>query len=190
MIRMPTSRVRMHRARPLCASLAMTTGAWVKPQRVRSSTEHQPSTVARLPPVAGGWPAIVRGQPAAPVSPGSSAARGMVPSVAIPEARSGKASESSLPGLVGPGPAPRVPRHWCGTGAQPAPEAAAACAQCCPELMVQDVPTATGPVRNQDGTHRHPATPGIFLVTITTGVLPACRFRVAANESGRRQHHQ
>src|SRR6266545_4352587 len=31
MIRTPTSRVRMHRARPLCASLAITTDDWLNP---------------------------------------------------------------------------------------------------------------------------------------------------------------
>jgi hypothetical protein len=52
-MRAPISRVRMQRVKPLCASFAITAGAWLNPQRVRSSTEHQPSTAARhlLPPV-------------------------------------------------------------------------------------------------------------------------------------------
>jgi hypothetical protein len=45
-MRMPVSRVRMQRARPSCASLAITTGACPNPVRTSSSTEHQPSTTA------------------------------------------------------------------------------------------------------------------------------------------------
>ena len=43
MMRTPASRVRTQRARPLCASLAITTGACANPHRIRSSTGHQPS---------------------------------------------------------------------------------------------------------------------------------------------------
>ena len=43
-MRIPISRVRMQRVKPLCASLAITTGACANPHRTSSSTEHQPST--------------------------------------------------------------------------------------------------------------------------------------------------
>src|SRR6516165_884167 len=52
-MRTPTARVRMQRAKPLCASLAITTGDCANPRRVNSSTDHQPSTTATYPLAAG-----------------------------------------------------------------------------------------------------------------------------------------
>ena len=43
-IRAPITRVLMQRARPLCASLAITTGCCPNPHRMTSSTGRQPST--------------------------------------------------------------------------------------------------------------------------------------------------
>ena len=45
-IRTPISRVRTQRVRPLCASLAITTGACPNPHRIRPSTGRQPCTAA------------------------------------------------------------------------------------------------------------------------------------------------
>src|SRR5689334_2605548 len=52
-MRTPTSRVRAQRASPLCASLAITTGACANPHWTSSSTEHQPSTTASFEPDTG-----------------------------------------------------------------------------------------------------------------------------------------
>ena len=123
-MRTPTSRVRTQRARPLCASLAITTGACPNPHRTRSSTGRQPST------------ATSRRYQQTP--PSKLAPR---PIVTIQPARAAPALVCSAPPALaclsaGPAypadrlrlPGPRVPP----TGRRPAPPAGPACPVCPP----------------------------------------------------------